>query len=315
MTDDLRDQINKRLALNLLIQGAATHAFLSAHYLAKDDLDALNPALVGLYDKLAVGAILAYWHGDLVVIQMHPARFWRRVRDGAHPFSSLPLLAKHGLTLSRAAKQHADARAAEKGISPHSGFLYFKLIAVTFRISWHESGIEPDLSRIGVAAASDIWGIDADRLDGRITYDVECGNVRMPATFVGRMFRKAASGWSCVERDGERLRVVARATCWPLLLHELVKGVAELVCLHGLNRLDRETYDAVIQATDHIEYEPWMMQVGPELWRRFLKVKPTDRALAESLMQLAQLRPRSLERLLLAIVEEPDLAAEWLQSL
>lgn len=315
MSDDLRDEINKRLLLNLLIQGAATHAFLSAHYLYKDDLDALNPALVGLYDKLAVGAILASWHGDLVLIQMHPERFWRRVRDGAHPFASLPLLAKHGLTLSRAAKRHADARAAEKGISPQAGFLYFKLISVTLRISWHESRIEPNLARIAVAAASDIWGIAADRLDGRITYDVECGDIRLPETFVGRMFRKAASGWSCVERDGERLVVVARATCWPLLLHELVKGVAELVCLHGLNTLDREAYDAVIRATDHIEYEPWMMQVGPELWRRFLKVKPADRTLAESLMQVARLRPRPLERLLLAAIEEPDLAAEWLQSL
>jgi hypothetical protein len=111
------------------------------------------------------------------------------------------------------------------------------------------------------------------------------------------------------------LIVLAKGVCWPLLLHELVKGVAEIVCLHGLNTLDHETYASVIDVTDHIEYESWMMQAGAELWRRFLKVKPADRLLAESLMRIARLEPEPLQRLVLAIVEEPDMAADWLDSL
>jgi hypothetical protein len=315
MGDNLPSLINKRLTLNLLIQGAATHTFLSAHYLVADDLNTLNPKLLALYDKLAVAGFLSYWHGDLSLLQGHPERFWQRVKNGAHPFSTHPLLAKHGGILARASKEHADARAVEKGVSPKFAFHFVKLAALTVRIAWHENGNENELAEIAIAATEGIWGIDPDRLRGQITYDVECGEVRTPETFVGRMFRRAAAGWSCVERDGDRLIVVARATCWPLLLHELVKGVAELVCLHGLNKLDRETYDKVIEATDHIEYEPWMMQAGSELWRRYLKLKPTDRTLAESLMQVARLPPKPLEQMMMAVVEDAENAKEWLASL
>ena len=45
--------------------------------------------------------------------------------------------------------------------------------------------------------------------------------------------------------------VVARAIVWPILCHELVKGTAELICLHGLNTLDdaafRETLGGVLE--------------------------------------------------------------------
>ncbi len=315
MGDDLSDLISKRLSLNLLIQGAATHGFLSAHYVVEDELNAVNPHLIHVYDKLAVSGFLSYWHGDLVLLQGHPERFWRRVRDGAHPFSSHPLLVKHGGALARAAKAHADARAKQKGIVSITGIHYVKLMGLTFQVAWHERGLKKQLAEIAVAATEAIWGIDPNRLDAEITYEVEVGDVRTPETLTGKLFRLAAAGWSGVQRQGDSLIVVARAICWPLLLHELVKGVAELVCLHGLNTLDRATYDAVIDATDKIEYEPWTMQAGSELWRRYLKVKPADRSLAESLMQVARLQPRPLDRLMLAIVDEPELAAEWLQSL
>ena len=39
----LRDEINKRLTLNWLIQGAAQHAGMTFHHLVRDELDALDP--------------------------------------------------------------------------------------------------------------------------------------------------------------------------------------------------------------------------------------------------------------------------------
>ncbi len=68
MPDDPADLINKRLTLNLLIQGAATHAFLSAHYVVEAELNALNPKLIPLYDQVSVGGFLSCWYGDLVLI-------------------------------------------------------------------------------------------------------------------------------------------------------------------------------------------------------------------------------------------------------
>ena len=159
-----------------------------------------------------------------------------------------------------------------------------------------------------------MWGIDEDRLDAAITPRVEFGRIPTPSTWIGRLIRHAAAGYSGVVRQDSKLMVVAKAWIWPLLSHELVKGVAELVCLHGLNTLDRETYLEATTAADKIEYEVWLMQAGAELWRRFLAVLPKDQTLAETLMHVAQRSPHGLNRLMTAIIEEPERARRWLAS-
>lgn len=61
LSPELRHLVNKRLSLNILIQGAASHAHLSSHHSVKEKLDAIDPELVDLYDKAIAGATLAYW--------------------------------------------------------------------------------------------------------------------------------------------------------------------------------------------------------------------------------------------------------------
>lgn len=315
IVDPFRELINKRLTLNLLIQGAATHAFLSAHYVVKEELDAIDPRLVSLYDKISVSGFLSCWYGDLVLLLGTPKRFWQRVEAGGHLFSGHPLLQRHGGALALAAKRHAVSRAKQKGVAVVPGLHYVQLMGLVLRSAMREMRHKRRLVNAAKLATHLIWGIDEDRLEADLTYHAEVGHVRPPETVAGRMFRSAAAGWSAVERRDDRLIVTAKAWYWPFLAHELVKGVAELVCLHGINMLDRDTYDAVIATTDKIEYEPWMMQAGSELWRMFLKIKPADRTLAESLMHLARLEPRPLEHLMLAMVEEPEAAAQRLSAL
>jgi hypothetical protein len=43
-------QVQKRLTLNWLIQGAAQHAGMTFHYLVKDELNAIHPKLVHLFN-------------------------------------------------------------------------------------------------------------------------------------------------------------------------------------------------------------------------------------------------------------------------
>jgi hypothetical protein len=160
-----------------------------------------------------------------------------------------------------------------------------------------------------------MWGIDEDRLLGSITVDMSMNNVREPKTFAGRLMRCAAGGWSCVERRNGQFYIIAKARAWLLLAHELSKGVAELVCLHGLNTLDDETYAAVIDRADHIEYEPWMLQAGPEAWRRLLAVLPPGRPLAEMLMHIARLDPDALEDLMMAVMSDPARARQLLAEI
>ncbi len=71
----------------------------------------------------------------------------------------------------------------------------------------------------------------------------------------------------------------------------------------------------MIEAADGVDFEPWMLQTGGELWRRLLAVAPLRRPIADLLMHIARLPPRSLEALLLAVLEDPPWAAELLGGL
>jgi hypothetical protein len=52
-------------------------------------------------------------------------------------------------------------------------------------------------------------------------------------------------------------------------MHELGKGVLELVALHGLPT-DADVRDAVLKAADRPEHEHRDFQVGVALWNRFV---------------------------------------------
>ncbi len=314
-SQDLLDQISKRLTLNLLIQGAAIHTCLTAHYLVKDELDELNPRFIPQYDKLAVSVALASWVGDLVIVCGRPSRFWNRVKHPGHPFCNCPLLVKQGAELATAAKSFAMARAKEKGVSRVPGIYSLQLVGMLLSTLELERAHKPRLAELAKRATSMIWGIDEERLDARLTFEVEFGNIRPPATLVGKMIRASAAGFGGVELRDSKLIVVARAWLWPLLSHELVKGTAELVGLHGLNTLDRQTYLDFTESADRIEHETWLMQAGAELWRRFLAALPEGRTLAETLMTVAQLCPRDVQTVMMAVVEDPNRARRLLDGL
>ena len=100
-----------------------------------------------------------------------------------------------------------------------------------------------------------------------------------------------------------------------MLTKELVKGTAELICLHGLNTLNDDAYRCVMDATERIEYEPWMLQTGGELWRRLLAVIPDGHPVANVLMNMAHLPAKSLESLVQAVIEDPQQARKILTGL
>jgi hypothetical protein len=58
-----------------------------------------------------------------------------------------------------------------------------------------------------------------------------------------------------------------------------------------------------------------MLQAGAELWRRLLPLLPDHRPLAEMVMHIARLPAKSLEALMLAVIEEPERAKETLGRL
>jgi hypothetical protein len=69
--------------------------------------------------------------------------------------------------------------------------------------------------------------------------------------------------------------IYAQAMVFPVLIHELVKGVMELLSAHGLPK-DRKTGEFVIGQADFLAAEPWDMRMGPGLWGRFTNAIESD---------------------------------------
>jgi len=240
--DELSRQIDKRRTLNLLIQGSAAHSFLTAHHLVADELEAIRPGLTRLYDRFVIAGHLNYWSGDLPLVHGFSFWFWRRAHRPRHPFFGHRLLAEHGGDLAGASKRYLLERGRTKSVATIPGIHYFQMVGLFLRVLWVERNISAPLEELAKRVAAQIWGIDEDRLDAQITADVAFGHLQTPKTLRGKLTRPAVVGYGGAERRDGRFHVVAKARCFPLLVHELCKGTAELVCLHGLNTLDDRMY-------------------------------------------------------------------------
>ena len=312
--DELLPQVNKRLTLNLLIQGAAAHTFITAHHLVRDELEALQPGLTELYDRAVVSMHLNYWIGDVGLTFGPPWRYWRSIRRKTHPFHRHALLVAHGGLLSRASKAYLVARAREKRVISTPGPHYGQSMLFFMSLMRAENDIQAELAPLATRAAATIWGIDEDRLDASLTRNAAFGRIRQPRTNRGLMLRAGAIGWGGVKQRRGQFVVVAKSWFWPLLSHELTKGICELICLHGLCDLGKQDYANVVGYADHIEYEIPMLQAGAELWRRFLAVIPTGQPLPHTLMHVARLEPEALERLMMNVVDAPGEARRILKQ-
>ena len=307
MTDE-QLEIQKRHTLNWLIQGAAQHAGMTFHYLVKDELNALDPGLLPYYDQYALINLLQYWQPHVRVISCRPDEFWQRTAsDPENPFYAHPLLSQYGGTLAETGRRRALARCQEKGLNclavgmRHQAFHVVKGLRVLEEPHWRR------LHRLARETASTVWGIPQERLEGNLAKRIVIFESMFPARNAqGAVFRSCIVGYGGVTQKGKELIVTATGTNWLLLAKELVKGTAELICLHGLNRLDDDMYQRVIRATDHLDLEPWMLQSGGELWRRLLPSFPDDVPIANVLMQLARLPAGTLESTLADVIEKPE---------
>jgi hypothetical protein len=301
---DERLEIQKRHTLNWLIQGAAQHAGMTFHHLVRDELNALNPELLQYYDQYALINLLQYW-----LVQSSfgkPAQFWLQATvDPHHPFYGHPLLSKYGGAFAEAGRQRAVARWKEKAFPGR-----FQILHMVNSLRTMETPFRAQLTDLAKRTASMVWGIPCERLDGELTDKIVLEDHVLPArSNQGAAFRACIVGYGCVAQNDDDLIVTGKGTNWQLLAKELVKGTAELICLHGLNELDDEMYQRVLNVTDQIDLEPSMLQSGGELWRRLLASFPNDLSLAEVLMRLARLPAGTLESVLAAVIEQPEGAA------
>jgi len=69
--------------------------------------------------------------------------------------------------------------------------------------------------------------------------------------------------------------VKARAVTFPLLVHELVKGVYEVFGTHGLPDDPRQA-EMVLNAEDSLPAEIWDSRLGPIFWEKFVATYPME---------------------------------------
>jgi hypothetical protein len=69
--------------------------------------------------------------------------------------------------------------------------------------------------------------------------------------------------------------IYAQAMVFPVLIHELVKGVMELISAHGLPK-DKRIGEYVINKADFLAAEPWDMRLGPAIWSKFTSMIDPD---------------------------------------
>jgi hypothetical protein len=75
--------------------------------------------------------------------------------------------------------------------------------------------------------------------------------------------------------EGGKPKIKAEGMVFPVLLHELIKGVMELLASHALPE-SPEKRDYVINKADYLKAEPWDMRLGPALWSKFTNAIPPE---------------------------------------
>ena len=94
------------------------------------------------------------------------------------------------------------------------------------------------------------------------------------------------------EEGGEeqKVKIVARGINFPVLIHELIKGVFEILGSHGqpgeyTNPQDREMYQQAQKLESTLEKEMWTLLLGPAIWDRIRGQFP-DQVILENGKQL-----------------------------
>jgi hypothetical protein len=87
--------------------------------------------------------------------------------------------------------------------------------------------------------------------------------------------RGGQMGQSEVDEETDPPTVKARAVTFPLLVHELVKGVYEIFGTHGLPD-DPRQQEMILSAEDTLPAEIWDSRLGPVFWEKFLATYPVE---------------------------------------
>lgn len=76
-------------------------------------------------------------------------------------------------------------------------------------------------------------------------------------------------------KENPKATIHVQAMVFPVLVHEIVKGVMELLSANGLPK-DKKLAEFVTSKADFVAAEPWDMRLGPAIWGRFTEAIDAD---------------------------------------
>lgn len=77
------------------------------------------------------------------------------------------------------------------------------------------------------------------------------------------------------KKDGDIPKISVQAVTLPVLIHEIVKGIMEILSYHGLPK-DSKIAKFVIDKADFMAAESWDMRLGPAIWEKFCECIPSE---------------------------------------
>jgi len=97
------------------------------------------------------------------------------------------------------------------------------------------------------------------------------------------MDQQAMAGKEEVDRNTDPPTIKARAVNFPVLVHEIIKGVMEIFGVQGQSE---HSWREVSASEDTLEKEIWDIRLGPSIWERIRSAFPEEILLDENLQEL-----------------------------
>lgn len=107
--------------------------------------------------------------------------------------------------------------------------------------------------------------------------------------------------------EEENPNIEVEAINFPAMLHEVNKGVIDLIVCHGLPEVTEDELKYIYQKADRYQDEYWHYVISPSIWARLLKfAKTKTQNLPEIIMEISLLEFEELETLMRALGDNSD---------
>lgn len=128
--------------------------------------------------------------------------------------------------------------------------------------------VEPELTRI-------VGGNNIINLYGLLMSILDIQYWQYPDEMIKQNIDDSVEGKEEVDRNTDPPTIYARGSNFPVLVHEIIKGVMELFS-HQAEPEDKELFQQAMELEDTLEKEVWDLRLGPPIWERIRSQFPEE---------------------------------------